>query len=325
MITFEGKSKSDIKGAGNSKKRPVPMQRQADFRLYDAESGKYITIKRPLSDDRIELRRQERKTPPAKKPHYRKAKNNNKDKKGLIIAGAGGLGAIIFTLSCLFPNSNNNNIVPTAQNAPETPIVVEETYDPYGEVSLILDENEDVNIAYNNLTSALETFSNQMGTDGLELIRQRVDEISKGKIDVIDVLKILWIESRGNVYDENGNILESYTNQAYGPFQLTPDTVDYINNYYGLNLDVMDPYDNLDACIYNLMFLKEQKETELEETGSLLTGNDDIMRAVFWGYHDGAWAEGITDHGEDYLNKYDELSAIDSYACVVDYIENGLC
>ena len=71
--------------------------------------------------------------------------------------------------------------------------------------------------------------------------------------------------------------------------------------------------------------LKEQKETELEETGSLLTGNDDIMRAVFWGYHDGAWAEGITDHGEDYLNKYDELSAIDSYACVVDYIENGLC
>ena len=46
MITFEGKSKSDIKGAGNSKKRPVQMQRQDDLRLYDEESGKNKTIKR---------------------------------------------------------------------------------------------------------------------------------------------------------------------------------------------------------------------------------------------------------------------------------------
>ena len=161
-----------------------------------------------------------------------------------------------------------------------------------------------------------------MGTDGLELIRQRTNEITNGEIDTAEILKILWIESRGRVYDDSGNYITGYTNEAFGPFQLTPDTVDYLNNYYGLNLDVMNPYDNLDACIYNLMFLKDLNEQRLEENGELLTGND-VMRAVFWNYHDGAWADDITKQGEDYLAMYDELSAIDEYAAL--YEESGLC
>ena len=36
---------------------------------------------------------------------------------------------------------------------------------------------------------------------------------------------------------------------------LAKDTEDFINNYFKTDLDVKNPYDNLDACIYNLRFI----------------------------------------------------------------------
>ena len=42
-----------------------------------------------------------------------------------------------------------------------------------------------------------------------------------------------------------------------------------------------------------------------------------------WSYHDGAWAENVTDRGKVYLDKYNSLSVIDEYPQVIDYILNG--
>ena len=188
--------------------------------------------------------------------------------------------------------------------------------------------NPEIQTSYNNLIKGIETFSKQLGCNGIELIKERIDKIAQGDIKVIDILKILWIESNGRVYDENGNILTSYTGAAFGPFQLTPDTVDYLNKYYGLygtneELNVFDPYDNLDACIYNLMFLKEKKEKDYEKDGSFPSGINNLMEAVLWCYHDGAWASSVSTYGYDYINKYRDLSKIDNYPDVVEYITDN--
>ena len=49
------------------------------------------------------------------------------------------------------------------------------------------------------------------------------------------------------------------------------------------------------------------------------------MEAVFWGYHDGAWASDITQNGEYYIAQYRDLSIIDNYPEVVSYITDDLC
>lgn len=321
MINFEGnRNNKNISSVPQTRRQNV--QRQSEFRLYDAETGNYIALKRPQTDDGFEKSQVRQKRPQPQKPHMRKAP---KRKTHLpFLTGAVGLITAASVILGTINGDTNKKIESETQNSQSGFVaVVEESNTPReNEIDKILNENEDVKSAYDNINEALDTFSSQMGTDGLELIRQRTNEITNGEIDTAEILKILWIESRGRVYDDNGNYITGYTNEAFGPFQLTPDTVDYLNNYYGLNLDVMNPYDNLDACIYNLMFLKDLNEQRLEENGELLTGND-VMRAVFWNYHDGAWADDITKQGEDYLAMYDELSAIDEYAAL--YEESGLC
>ena len=49
------------------------------------------------------------------------------------------------------------------------------------------------------------------------------------------------------------------------------------------------------------------------------------MDAVFWCYHDGAWADDITKQGEDYLEKYRNLSIVDDYPEVIEYLTDELC
>lgn len=190
-----------------------------------------------------------------------------------------------------------------------------------------MEQNPEIKEQYDKISNALLRFSSQLGEDGLEVIRERVEEIGDGKVEVIDVLKILWIESRGRIYeDDNPNKILKSVADAYGPFQITKDTQDYLNFYFGLDgdekLDIMDPYDNIDACIYNLRFLNEKRTNDLKKGIELPTG-DNIKNAIAWSYHDGAWADDMSYYGEQYVENFEILSQLDDYPEVVEYIINS--
>ena len=304
--------------------------RSEKFKLYDATTGNYIEVERPKQSakDKFESRVKEEEK---RQRLERRRQREIQRKKAFRRKVAAGLAVLstFGTMICYSLNDTNKTktLVETPVIVSEAPVAEakEDEIDIYDDVNKLLESNPELKSAYDKITTSIDTFSNQLGEDGLSLIKERVNALGDGEINVIDVLKVLWIESNGNIYDDNGNYLESYTGEAYGPFQLTPDTVDYINNYFGLEepLDIMNPYDNLDACILNLRFLKDKKEADSEN--SILPTGENIMDAVFWCYHDGAWADDITEQGEDYLAKYRDLSIVDSYPEVVEYITNGLC
>lgn len=306
-------------------------QRSNAFKLYDAYDGSYIEIKkqtRPVAKDRFESRVREEEKRQRLERRRQKEIQRKKAFRRRIALGLATLSTfgtmVTYSLNNDKPTSDttaSSSIVQTAPDFQEVEIQV----NPLDEVNSLLENNPNLKDASDKILSAVDTFSGQLGQDGLKLIKERVDSLGGGEISPIDVLKVLWIESNGNIYDDDGNYLVSYTGQAYGPFQLTPDTVDYLSNYYGLDepLDVMNPYDNLDACILNLRFLKDKKEKD-SENSPLPTG-ENIMDAVFWCYHDGAWADDITKQGEDYLEKYRNLSIVDDYPEVVEYLTDELC
>lgn len=304
--------------------------RSEKFKLYDASTGGYIEVDKPKQSARDKFESRVREEEKRQRLERRRQKEIQR-KKAFRRRVAAGL-AVLSTFGTMIGYSlNDTNKTKTTVDAPvivsEASVVEakEEEINIHDEVVSLLENNPDLKSAYDKITSSIETFSNELGEDGLSLIKERVNALGGGEISAIDVLKILWIESNGNVYDDNGNYLESYTGEAYGPFQLTPDTVDYINGYFDLEepLDVMNPYDNLDACILNLRFLKDKKQAD-SENSTLPTG-ENIMDAVFWCYHDGAWANNITKQGEDYLAKYRDLSVVDSYPEVVEYITKEKC
>ncbi len=179
------------------------------------------------------------------------------------------------------------------------------------ELHKILDENPDIREAYNNMLSALRTFSKQIGQNGIELIKKYVDELGDGKVDVTDVYKVLFIESGGRIYDSKGNYLTS-TGKAYGPFQIRKIAETDINQRYGTNYDVLDPFDNLAVHVRLLSWLYGFKSSQLANGKSLPTGKN-LKHAVMWGYHDGAYASSISYYGQNYLDKYDKLSVVDQY------------
>ena len=307
------------------------------FRLYDASNGSYIDVKRSdtVKHDTFEpqgtqsnVQKSGKNTTQGRAKNTqlkRKNKRKNSLKRNIAVglatfAAATSMG--VYSLTSKPPETEPIGVIVSETPSEES---VNPEYDMINSANKALSENPQLKDASDKINDALDTFSIQMGEDGLSLIKERINLLGDGEIDVIDVLKILWIESRGKVYDDEGDYLVSYTGEAFGPFQLTPDTVDYLNNYYGLEepLDVMNPYDNLDACILNLKFLKDKKLADSAEA-PLPTG-ENIMDAVFWCYHDGAWADDITKQGEDYLAKYRDLSIVDSYPEVVEYITNGLC
>lgn len=190
----------------------------------------------------------------------------------------------------------------------------------------IFAENPDVENAYNNLSETIERFSEELGENAIPLIKDRVAVLGNGRVDVLDVLKVLHIESRGRIYDpENPDkIIKSSQSDATGAFQLKPDTVDYINYYFKLEgtpdeLDVMNPYDNLDACILYLRLINSMREDDINSGKQLATGNN-IKHAMVWGYHDGPWSEEISNYAQQYIEQFDELSNIERYAEVVDYL-----
>ena len=304
--------------------------RSEKFKLYDATTGGYIEVERPKQSakDKFESRVKEEEK---RQRLERRRQREIQRKKAFRRKVAAGLAVLstFGTMICYSLNDTNKTktLVETPVIVSEAPVAEakEDEIDIFDDVNKLLESNLELKSAYDKITTSIDTFSNQLGEDGLSLIKERVNALGDGEINVIDVLKVLWIESNGNIYDDNGNYLESYTGEAYGPFQLTPDTVDYINNYFGLEepLDIMNPYDNLDACILNLRFLKDKKEADSEN--SILPTGENIMDAVFWCYHDGAWADDITEQGDDYLAKYRDLSIVDSYPEVVEYITNGLC
>ena len=291
---------------------------------YIQDRRKHINSKSNNSKNSIYMQNKVSYYPNKKRKH---AKSNITKPLAIGLATIGTIGTI---LGFAFNPNNNNPKVDSPVFAPTITyddLLIENRCDESltDKVNGLFLENEDLYSANLKIQSAIDTFSSQLGEDGLSLINERVELLGGSEVKTIDVLKLLWIESNGRIYDDNGEYITSYTGQAFGPFQLTPDTVDYINNYYGLDkpLDVMNPYDNLDACILNLKFLKAKKLADSEN--SLLPTGENIMDAVFWGYHDGAWATDITKQGEEYLAKYRDLSIVDDYPDVVAYITNGLC
>ena len=195
-------------------------------------------------------------------------------------------------------------------------------------VEEILNNNPDVKYAYDNLSESVNRFSDELGEDAIPLIKDRIEQLGNGKVEILDVLKVLHIESRGRIYDpENPNeILKSSQSSATGAFQLKPDTVDYINYYFNLTgtpdeLDVLDPYDNLDACILYLRIVNSMRQDDIDNGIQLPTGNN-IKHAMVWGYHDGPWSQTISYYAQQYIEDFDKLSAIENYPEVVDYLLN---
>ena len=257
---------------------------------------------------------------------------------GLAVSGAAGM-----LISNFLPAQNKPNIIinPTGIEEPyqepfNTPDFIlkegnttqepDEIPEPTAEE--VLKSNNDVNSAYNKISKSLQTFSEHLGEDGLALIIKRVDEIGNGKVNPLDVIKILYIESTGRMYSdvENKTILKSSAG-ARGAFQITKDTQDFVNDYYNFEgtdkeLNYEDPYDNLDICIYNLRFIADKRGKELASGKELPTG-DNLNRAIMWSYHDGPWAQVITNRGEQYLKKSDSLNVIDEFPQVVDFILNS--
>lgn len=236
------------------------------------------------------------------------------------------LGAMFITItgsvSIATRLDNRGNSTPSySLTEPETEKEIEEKEPKEISAKEILTTEPEVKKQYDKIIDALDSYSKHLGEPALPIIIEKVNEIGNNKVEVIDVLKTLWIESNGRIYDDSGEILKSGAD-AYGAFQVTKDTQDYLNNYFKVNLDVENPYDNLDACIYNLRFLHEKRSKDMEEGKQLPTG-DNLKKAIAWSYHDGAWATKISYYGQDYINKYTELSLIDQYPQVIEYIINS--
>lgn len=192
----------------------------------------------------------------------------------------------------------------------------------------ILKENPEVKMAYDKLFTSVNRFSDQLDDDGIALITERVEQLGNNRVDVLDVLKILHIESRGRIYDpdEEGEILTNKTTGATGSFQLLPSAVQYVNDYFHYTgtdkeLDIKDPYDNLDACILYLRIISALKNDQLQN-GIIPLSGENLKEAMAWGYHDGPWADHISTAGQNYINDFRSLSVIDNFPDVVDYLLN---
>lgn len=251
----------------------------------------------------------------------RRKKNKNKTRNilGFIGAGLVTIGGISFLTPSKPVDTTPPNGIYAEAEAPEEKLQQEEVQiEPSAQQ--IIETMPEIKEQYNKINSSLNLYSEQLGEDALPLIKKRIEEIGNNRVELLDVLKVLYIESNGNIYDENGSILTSKSG-ALGAFQVTKDTEDFINNYFKTDLDVKNPYDNLDACIYNLRFIHAKRSDDIKTGTELPTGNN-LKHAIMWSYHDGAWAEKITNYGQDYLEKYDKLSQIDKFPQVVDLILN---
>ena len=186
----------------------------------------------------------------------------------------------------------------------------------------LLEENPELKDAYEDITSAVERFSEDMGEDGYKLINKYIEEYGDGKVDKTDVYKMLYIESRGKVYDDDGNILESECH-AFGPFQITGITEEGTNERFETDFDKKNPYDNIALHVLILRHLYEYRTKQIAEGESLPTG-DNIKHAIIWGYHDGAYADYISSHCEDYIETFDRLSKLDEYPELYDLMEGNL-
>ena len=190
------------------------------------------------------------------------------------------------------------------------------------QLNQLLEENPELKDAYEDITKAVERFSEDMGEDGYKLINRYIEEYGEGKVDKKDVYKMLYIESRGKVYDDDGSILESECH-AFGPFQITGITEEGTNERFGTDFDKKDPYDNIALHVLILKRLYDLRTSEIEEGKSLPTG-DNLKHGIIWGYHDGAYADDISRHCKDYIETFDRLSLLDDYPELYDLMEGNL-
>ena len=190
------------------------------------------------------------------------------------------------------------------------------------ELHKLLEENPDIQKAYNDILSSVRTFSSQIGENGFDLIKSYVDELGDGKVDVTDVYKILFIESNGNIYDKNGNYLTSNSN-ALGPFQIKECVQIDMNKNFGTNYNIRKPKDNLAVHVLFLRWLNNYRTKQINNGKNLPTGNN-LKDGIVWGYHAGAYAKGLSKWDKDYLAKFHRLSILDNYPELYQLMESEL-
>ncbi len=213
-------------------------------------------------------------------------------------------------------NSEQSEIDTKEAKLAEEPEIKEPTLEE--KALQIIENDEEVKESYENLLGALNTLSEEIGEDALPLLKSRIEELGEGKVNLHDLVKILYIESGGHIYDEDGGLLKS-SSQATGPFQIRPIGEKDLNNRFNLNLDINNPYDNIDAAIIYLRFLHDQKQQQLSE-GAILPTGDNLTHAILWGYNAGAWADGLSEQTINYLAEFDKLSIVDKYPEVAAYL-----
>ncbi len=231
-----------------------------------------------------------------------------------------------FELARYSANVNlDKQITPEAEidNLPPQELIIY-TQQMIDKANEILDGDEELKNSFNEIVDTVTTFTDQLGEDGYQLIKSRLEELGEDKVTIQDVLKILTIETHGNIY-KNGKIIVSYTGKAFGPFQLTPSTISDINDSQGFTgteneLDLMDPYDNLDACIYQLKFLVDKNTKEIEDGKKLPCGSD-VKKGMAWRYHDGAYASKYSEYGKKYVDNFERLSEVEKYPELIEYMD----
>ncbi len=174
----------------------------------------------------------------------------------------------------------------------------------------ILERDPQLQKNYKTIKDAISNLSSELGVNGFDLIQKRVQELGNNKVNALDVMKIIQMESDGRVYDPNNpnQLLRSYKGTALGPCQLKESAVDFVNRTYNKNLDINNPYDNIDACILYLRYIAEKNDTI---NGKVMAGY----------YHDGPWANSFSDAGKSYMNQFAGLSYIDAYPELYYYMD----
>ena len=193
-------------------------------------------------------------------------------------------------------------------------------------IQKIFDENPNVEAQYNKIVESLDTFSKHLGEDGITAITRSIEKNGNGVVEPIDVLKILFIESSGRIYRNDGSYLVNGVG-AMGPFQIKKVVEKDINRIYGGDSDgkkvnISNAYGNLDAFVLWWRFINEERLDDVKLPSSFPEHKNEKSIAA-WLYNQGAWSESVSSEARSYIKTFDELSILDEYPEVVDYILNG--
>ena len=140
------------------------------------------------------------------------------------------------------------------------------------------------------------------------------------------MLKILYIESSGRIYNKSGGYLVNGVG-AMGPFQMKKVVEEDINRIYGgdstgKKVNISNAYGNLNAFVLWWRFINEERVPNVKLPSSFPEHKNEKTVAA-WLYNQGAWSQSVSSEARSYMKTFDELSMLDDFPEVVDYILNG--